>query len=44
MNFGNIIFMASLIGGEIMCWLEANWRGVVLVMGLAVLILVGILM
>ena len=30
MNFGNIIFMASLIGGEIMRWLEKNWKIVIL--------------
>ena len=26
MNFGNIIFMASLIGGEITRWLSNNWK------------------
>ena len=42
MDFGRIIFMAQLIGGEIMRWLEENWR-VVLLLGLAALVLVGIL-
>ena len=44
MDFGRIIFMASLIGGEIMRWLEANWRGVLLASVFAVMILVGIFM
>ena len=42
MDFGRIIFMASLIGGEIMRWLEANWRVVALVAILALMIIVDL--
>ena len=42
MDFGRIIFMAQLIGGEIMRWLEANWRVVALVAILVIMVLVDI--
>ena len=42
MNFGRIIFMASLIGGEIMRWLNKNWRVVSLVVILVIVIMVGL--
>ncbi len=42
MDFGRIIFMASLIGGEIMRWLNKNWRVVALVTGLILMIVVDL--
>jgi hypothetical protein len=38
MNFGNIIFIMSLIGGEVVRWLESNWKIVLSVGVVAVLV------
>ena len=42
MDFGKIIFFVSLVGGEVMRWLGKNWRVVVLVAILVIMVLVDI--
>lgn len=42
MDFGKTIFFVSLVGGEIMRWLEANWRVVALVAILVIMVLVDL--
>ena len=43
-NFGAVIFILSLIGGEVVRWLGQNWRVVIFILTLVIMILSDLMM